>query len=133
MAYLITSQCLECDRCQSVCPTGAIQRDGEHYWIDAAACNNCDGDYGVPQCWAGCPTNDGCIPDAATASRYYSGFSDTPTDNYWDSWFATYNQRVSRLRAAKHSEYWQQWFDAYAQKVSKLGQSRQALAGEVGA
>jgi len=105
MAYTITSQCISCSRCASQCPTGAIQSSDRTYWIDASLCNSCIGSYATPQCAAICPTNGGCIPDAP---------------EYWQSWFARYNQLVSRLRHASQSAYWDDWFDTYSQRLVKL-------------
>lgn len=113
MAYTITPQCIGCDRCQSLCPTGAIQTiDGVHH-INPDRCNNCTGFYTVPQCWSACPTNAGCISVGVAA---------TPGD-YWDTWFNQYNHRVARLRTARQAPYWQQWFNAYSQKLSAMIQS----------
>ncbi|OLP16680.1 hypothetical protein BST81_19780 [Leptolyngbya sp. 'hensonii'] len=35
--------------------------------------------------------------------------------SYWESWFTTYNRRISRLRALKQANYWQQWTTDYTQ------------------
>jgi Fe-S-cluster-containing hydrogenase component 2 len=126
MAYTITTQCIECvsvaspqvTRCHAFCPTGAIQKVNQHYQIDPIACNNCAGAYNVPQCWAACPTNSACIPDAATAAQHRAGYA----ADYWDSWFVTYNRMVSRLKTTKHTEYWQRWFDAYSSQILKAKQ-----------
>ncbi len=108
MAYTITSQCISCDRCLSVCPTNAIKvTDGKH-WIDSTLCTKCVGStYSVPQCVAGCPTYDGCI--------------EQPSD-YWESWFMTYNRLVGKL--TKKQDYWERWFDTYSQKFAGVLQSQ---------
>jgi hypothetical protein len=43
----------------------------------------------------------------------------TPSKDYWDSWFHTYTNLVSRLNAKRQSDYWQHWFDTYSQALSK--------------
>jgi Fe-S-cluster-containing dehydrogenase component len=116
MTYIITSQCIECHRCESRCPTGAITRNEQQYQINSERCNDCVGHYSVPQCWAVCPTNGGCVPSLATLSR---SFAPQPADDYWNAWFATYNRLVSRLKAAPAPNYWQHWFDTYSHAVSK--------------
>lgn len=161
MAYTITSQCIRCvssishsgqTRCQVACPTQAIQTDGDHYWIDQTLCNHCVGHYSVPQCWAVCPTNSGCIPyisGVAMAAVTLSGtpisgltaaglshlpstdgeLSNTASGEYWEKWFANYNRLVSRLRGTTQSSYWQRWFDVYAQELSKQFQVHRVEAG----
>jgi Fe-S-cluster-containing hydrogenase component 2 len=122
MAYIITNQCIQCvsvatpnqSRCQSQCPTQAIQYNGQNYWIDPTLCNNCVGHYSVPQCAAACPTNGGCIPDIP---------------EYWDRWFVKYNQLVARLQLAQQAEYWEQWFDTYSQRLKEQIQSHCVGAG----
>lgn len=135
MSYTITQDCIRCSRCLSACPTQAIESDGSHFWIEASRCNQCAGSHGVPQCWSVCPTNEGCVPLISareTASLFHPTVSsaapkpaisaqDTDdSSDYWESWFATYNQLLARLRGAKQSEYWQSWFDIYAQNLRSL-------------
>ncbi|MDX2096286.1 MAG: 4Fe-4S binding protein [Leptolyngbyaceae cyanobacterium bins.59] len=112
MAYQITNQCIQCDRCQGACPTGAVQKIGQRYVIQSDLCNNCESDHGVPQCWSVCPTNGACIPDAQAISAQIG--------DYWESWFKTYDRMMSRLRTAQQSEYWENWFDAYSRELSNL-------------
>lgn len=117
MTYTITNRCIACvsvsqpneSRCQSVCPTEAVHREGSYVWIDSSLCNNCFDAYGIPQCAAVCPTNGGCVPSSA---------------DYWESWFNTYNRLVARLQNTAQVEYWDQWFDAYSDQLSKLLHSR---------
>jgi ferredoxin len=105
MAYHITSQCISCNLCLSVCPTGAIQLvDGQH-WIDPEVCTNCaDTVYSVPQCKAICPTSSGCVKQ--------------PQD-YWESWFASYNRSLAKLTNKQKQDYWERWFECYSQKFSE--------------
>jgi ferredoxin len=114
MSYVITNQCIGCHRCVSICPTGAITQNEQRYQIDIERCNDCIGNYAVPQCWAGCPTNDGCVPQTILTQ---SLFVTAPSD-YWDAWFRLYNTLISRLKANQQSEYWQHWFDTYSQALA---------------
>ncbi|KGF73802.1 4Fe-4S ferredoxin [Neosynechococcus sphagnicola sy1] len=116
MTYVITSQCTECHRCESICPTGAIARNEQQYQINSERCNDCVGYYAVPQCWAVCPTNGGCLPDLATPPQ--ARFAQ-PANDYWDHWFLAYNRLVSRLNANRPSDYWKRWFDTYSQALAK--------------
>jgi ferredoxin len=128
MTYTITSQCIGCDRCLSVCPTHAIQQQGDHYSINSDLCNNCVGYYSVAQCAATCPTNKGCI-SGSTIAFSQQGLLDS-TD-YWERWFSTYNCMMSRLRRSKNAQYWEHWFDAYSHKLSKLLATRPPQLSEI--
>lgn len=108
MSYMITNQCIGCDRCHIVCPTNAIQYNTDRTWIDSTACNNCVGFYQVPQCAAICPTNQGCIP----------GITD-----YWEHWFKLYSRVLAKLTQPTQTAYWDWWFDAYSQQVSGVMQT----------
>jgi DNA-binding transcriptional regulator YiaG len=58
MPYTIpTKICNGCDKCRPQCPTGAIKKENDEYWIDPCLCNNCEGYYPEPQCVIACPTN----------------------------------------------------------------------------
>lgn len=116
MAYIITSQCIECHRCEFICPTGAITKNEQQYQINSGRCNDCVGHYSVPQCWAACPTNRGCVPNLATLSQ---SLSTKPTNDYWENWFDIYNGLVSRIKTNQLSDYWQRWFDNYSQALSQ--------------
>jgi Fe-S-cluster-containing dehydrogenase component len=124
MSYTITSQCIECSRCVSACPTSAIKHDGDRHWIDSTLCNNCVGFYSVAQCVAACPTNHGCIPGLTSAVNHPSLLK---SSDYWERWFATYERLVFGLHDSKRSPYWQNWFDAYSTKLSTLLHSHQAV------
>ncbi|MEM8809596.1 MAG: 4Fe-4S binding protein [Cyanobacteria bacterium P01_G01_bin.38] len=120
MSYTITQNCISCERCLSSCPTSAIQTDGSSFWIDVNRCNQCEGSHGVPQCWAVCPTNDGCVPLTTGATAVaLTAASEAPAD-YWNTWFTKYTRMVARLKDSKQSGYWQQWFDTYAQNLKDL-------------
>jgi ferredoxin len=109
MAYQITSQCISCDLCLSVCPTNAIKIVDNQRWIDPQLCTNCVGSiYTVPQCKAGCPTHNGCTKQ--------------PSD-YWEDWFANYNRVLAKL--TNKQDYWERWFDCYSQTFSEQLQKRQ--------
>lgn len=118
MTYRITSQCIECSRCESVCPTGAITRNEHQYQINIERCNDCVGHYAVPQCWAACPTTDGCVADLAISAPSPCLAAISASD-YWETWFTTYNHLVSRLNARHTSDYWQRWFQTYSQALSQ--------------
>lgn len=122
MSYVITNQCIQCDRCLSNCPNHAVQKDEHHYWIDANLCNGCEGVYRVPQCWAACPTNEGCVPFTESVTSLGKA-EPSQTPDYWDSWFNTYNRVVVRLKKTHAPDYWQRWFDAYSSNFSKLKSS----------
>lgn len=121
MAYTITNQCINCDRCLSICPTSAISYQDNHYSIDPDRCNNCVGYYSVAQCASVCPTNQGCIPGATSVFNQPTLLG---SGDYWERWFATYNRMIERLHQAKQAAYWENWFDMYSQKVSTLMQAR---------
>ncbi|NJO78739.1 MAG: 4Fe-4S binding protein [Cyanobacteria bacterium RM1_2_2] len=114
MSYIITNQCIECHRCVSICPTGAIIQNEQKYQIDPERCNDCVGDYAVPQCWAGCPTNGGCVPEAILTQP----LAVEASNDYWDTWFKIYNDLISRLTTNRQSDYWQHWFDTYSQALA---------------
>jgi ferredoxin len=117
MAYTITDRCIQCHQCESVCPVGAITKNEQQkYQIDAGRCNDCVGYHSVPQCWAACPTNVGCISNLATLPPSLSA---KPANDYWEKWFVTYNNLVSELKTQQISEYWREWFDQYSQALSQ--------------
>jgi len=60
MALLITSECINCDVCEPVCPNQAISMGVEFYRIDPDRCTQCVGHYDAPQCQEVCPVQ--CIP-----------------------------------------------------------------------
>ncbi|MEM1251209.1 MAG: 4Fe-4S dicluster domain-containing protein [Cyanobacteria bacterium P01_H01_bin.21] len=118
MSYTITNSCISCQRCLADCPTNAIQTDGSSFWINANLCTQCEGSHGVAQCWAVCPTNEGCVPlfTGATAVSLNS----EPSTDYWNNWFANYSRMVARLKNAEQSSYWRHWFDVYSQTLQNL-------------
>lgn len=128
MTYTITSKCISCDRCLSICPTNAIQSNGQTYWIDTNHCNSCAGHYSVPQCWAVCPTNEGCVPFTAGVTAVEMTSASEPSSDYWESWFAAYNRMVARLKANQQSDYWRHWFDSYSEVLAKQLQSQPSRA-----
>jgi len=116
MTYMITSQCIQCNRCASSCPTKAITQNDHHYQINSESCNDCVGYYAIPQCWAVCPTNEGCISSQDIVSTPLNTAS---SNDYWEIWFDTYNRLVARLQANYLPNYWQRWFDLYSQALVK--------------
>ena len=60
MALLITSDCINCDVCEPVCPNQAIFMGPVIYEINPDLCTECIGHFDKPQCVAVCPV--ACIP-----------------------------------------------------------------------
>jgi ferredoxin len=117
MAYQITSQCISCDLCVSVCPTNAVKVVDGNHWIDPELCTNCFGTvYSVPQCQASCPVCTGCVKQ--------------PND-YWEGWFANYNRSLAKL--TKKQDYWERWFNYYSKTFSeKLSRHQSEVIGVSG-
>lgn len=109
MAYQITSQCISCNLCLSVCPSNAIKVvDGQH-WINPELCTNCVGSvYTTPQCKAVCPPSNACVK--------------VPSD-YWEGWFSNYNRVLAKL--TNKQDYWESWFNNYSQTFSEQLQKNQ--------
>lgn len=120
MTYTITSKCISCQRCLSACPTQAIATNGTTFWIERDRCNQCEDTHGVPQCWAVCPTNEGCVPLTHGAIAVPLSSTSELSKDYWESWFAKYARMVARLQTSPQSIYWRNWFDAYAQSLQRL-------------
>lgn len=51
MAYKISSECVMCGACESVCPVSAISAGSSQYVIDASLCTDCGA------CEATCPVS----------------------------------------------------------------------------
>lgn len=62
MALQITSECINCDVCEPVCPNQAISMGADFYVIDPALCTECIGQHAEPQCVVYCPAE--CIEKA---------------------------------------------------------------------
>ena len=108
MGHQITTNCINCDRCRPLCPTGAIQTNNHQgLYIDSSLCNDCTGHYGTPQCASVCPTNQGCV-------------SIHNTEDYWENWFSRYERLVKNLKNGEKTHYWETWFDTYSEKLSSL-------------
>jgi ferredoxin len=60
VALLITSDCINCDVCEPVCPNQAIYMGSVIYEIDPLRCTECVGHFDKPQCVVVCPV--ACIP-----------------------------------------------------------------------
>jgi NAD-dependent dihydropyrimidine dehydrogenase PreA subunit len=57
MAMTIDAEaCTVCGDCKPACPTGSVRRKSGIFSIDAATCDECDGD---PKCLSVCPAD--CI------------------------------------------------------------------------
>lgn len=50
-------ECTACGSCEFDCPNAAIKMKGDAYWIDAAKCTECAGQFDSPQCVAACPAD----------------------------------------------------------------------------
>ncbi len=61
MALKITSDCINCDVCEPVCPNSAIYQGLDFYEIDPDRCTECVGHFDEPQCRSMCPVD--CIPN----------------------------------------------------------------------
>ncbi len=62
MALLITSDCVNCDACEPLCPNEAIYPGDDIYIIEPDCCTECVGHFDEPRCVEICPI--GCImPD----------------------------------------------------------------------
>jgi ferredoxin len=59
MALRITDECINCDVCEPQCPNDAISMGESIYLINPAACTECVGHHGEPQCKVVCPVD--CI------------------------------------------------------------------------
>jgi 4Fe-4S ferredoxin len=60
MALKITTDCINCDVCEPVCPNEAISAGDDIYVINPNLCTECVGHYDTPQCVDICPVD--CIP-----------------------------------------------------------------------
>ncbi|STZ63277.1 Ferredoxin [Moraxella lacunata] len=60
MALKITTDCINCDVCEPVCPNEAISAGDDIYVINPDLCTECVGHYDTPQCVDICPVD--CIP-----------------------------------------------------------------------
>ncbi len=60
MALKITSDCINCDVCEPVCPNQAIYMGVDYYHIWPERCTECVGHFDEPQCQLFCPVD--CIP-----------------------------------------------------------------------
>lgn len=62
MAYLITSDCINCGACEPECPNGAISEGDPVYVINPDKCTQCIGHYESSRCAEVCPV-DSCKAD----------------------------------------------------------------------
>lgn len=109
MTYATTDRCIGCAKCLPLCPTGAISKINAQAYIDPNLCDNCQ-DYGIAQCFAGCPTSESCLPQIAPLNA---------TSNYWDTWFSAYERARKQLQT-QNDPYWTRWFDRYSQRLEAL-------------
>jgi ferredoxin len=55
MAYMISSECINCSACEYECPVRAISPGPAQFAIDPSTCVECDGYFDVPRCKSVCP------------------------------------------------------------------------------
>jgi len=60
LSLTITSECINCDVCEPVCPNNAIYEGADHYRIAPERCTECVGHFDSPRCVELCPVD--CIP-----------------------------------------------------------------------
>jgi ferredoxin len=68
MALKITSECINCDVCEPVCPNNAIFMGQKIFQINPDLCTECVGHFDIPQCVEICPID--CIPKDETITEY---------------------------------------------------------------
>ena len=123
MSYTMTTECINCDRCRSQCPTNAIQIVNGILKINPNLCNDCVGYYGIALCIAGCPTNYGCVSSSNLTAQTttIAPTQESQGDDYWDSWFITYNSLIGKFRTKESkADYWESWFTTYNSLIEKL-------------
>ncbi|WP_295583782.1 4Fe-4S binding protein [uncultured Lamprocystis sp.] len=57
---IVRSACTACGDCETVCPTKSITPFKGVYKIDPNTCNECEGEFDMPQCVNAC-MEDNCI------------------------------------------------------------------------
>ncbi len=57
---IVRSACTACGDCEPVCPTKSITPFKGVYKIDPNTCNECEGEFDMPQCVNAC-MEDNCI------------------------------------------------------------------------
>ncbi|HZP66500.1 MAG TPA: YfhL family 4Fe-4S dicluster ferredoxin [Rudaea sp.] len=69
MALKITSQCVNCDVCEPVCPNRAISLGAVVYEIAPERCTECVGHFDTPQCVEVCPVECIFVDEALGETR----------------------------------------------------------------
>jgi ferredoxin len=59
---IIRDLCTACGDCEPLCPTNSIMPFKGVYKIDAATCNECEGESDAPQCLDACMEDDCIVP-----------------------------------------------------------------------
>ena len=120
MTWTITNHCIDCQRCLSECPTGAIAPNGTQLWLDPNRCNDDEGHFNAPQSLSVCPLNEGYQPYVTEAVAVAIHQTQSNAADYWERWFDQYNRLIARLKAKRESEYWRHWFDSYTRSLEHL-------------
>jgi len=63
MAYkIIAKLCTNCAACLPRCPNQAISFNKKTHVIDPGTCQECEGQFDMPQCLEVCPIEDCVVP-----------------------------------------------------------------------
>jgi Fe-S-cluster-containing hydrogenase component 2 len=76
MAFVIVDSCVACEACALACPRDAVRGDGQRYWIEAQACDECHGRVDMPLCLQVCPAD--CINPSTETGVGCDDGSDRP-------------------------------------------------------
>lgn len=92
MAYRIIDGCVNCWACAPLCPSQAIRAAQPHFVIDAALCNECNGDFAEPQCASICPVEGAILDSTGRALNPPGSLTGIPPER----WAAAMNEIRAR-------------------------------------